>query len=105
MITLAAVIWVLTVLAWVSAVVLLRATRHAPHIAALMERSTVAVGLALFGTVYSALTINNEFAGIVNMTDAVVVVRVAVIGLLVLPSWWLWIWLRGKLGLDEEDKA
>lgn len=97
---LAGVIVPLAVFAWVSAVVLIVAARKRPNIGALTERAVVAVGIALFGTLYSAVVLNNEVVRLFDSGSAVIVVRLAVVGLLCLPAFWSFAYITGRLGDD-----
>jgi hypothetical protein len=96
-IVLAGVILILTVYAWLSAFVLIRVARHRPRVGSLTERAVVAVFIAIFGTVYSVNMLNTQFLHILDMTGAIVVVRIAVMFLLTIPAWWSWMLVTGRL--------
>jgi hypothetical protein len=99
-ILLAGAIIPLAALAWASAVVLIVASHRRPNIGALTERAAVAVGIALFGTIYSIVVLNNDVWRIFDTGAAVVVVRLAVVGLLTLPAAWSFAYITGRLGDD-----
>jgi hypothetical protein len=95
---LALIILPLAVYAWVSASVLVRAARVRPHIAVLTERAVVAVGIAVFGTVYALVVINGEFGLVLDIEASIVAVRLGVVILLSLPAYWSWAYATGRLG-------
>ena len=101
---LAAVIWGLTAYAWGAAIVLFRVAVRHPHLGPLLERTIVALILALFGTGFSLVTINTEAAHVVSPADAVVVVRVLVMALLSIPVVWSWMYLTGRLTRLDDDE-
>ena len=90
-------IWLLTVFAWISALVLIRAARDA-HIGALTERAIVATVLAVFGSVYSLVVLNAEVINALGFDTAVTVVRLMVVVLLLLGPYWTFLYLTGRLG-------
>jgi len=94
-------IWTLTVLAWLSAAVLVRAARGA-QIGALTERAIVAVGLAVFGTAYSLAVYNTEIARLLPDDVVMLCLRLFVIAVLLLPCYWTLLYLSGRLG-DNGD--
>lgn len=102
LLTIPAVIWAATILAWVSAVILIRAA-HGAHIGALTERAIAAVAIAIFGTVYSLVVLDAEVLGVLTAADAVMVRRAAVLVLLAVPIWWMVLYLTGRLGDDGKD--
>jgi hypothetical protein len=91
-------IWALTISAWMSAAVLVRAALIKPRVGALNERATVAVGVAIFGTVYSLVVLNAEVLHVIETSDAVNIVRAAVVVVLLLPVWWTFLYLTHRLG-------
>lgn len=93
-------IWTLTVFAWVSAIVLVRAARGA-HIGALTERAVAAVLVAVFGTAYSLVVYNTEVAGYLPMEVSIMVVRVTAVVLLLVPCYWSLLYITCRLGKDE----
>jgi len=95
---LALVIIPLAAYAWVSASILVRAARVRPHIAVLTERAIVAVGIAVFGTIYAAVVINAEAGPWLDIDTSVVAVRIGVVVLLSLPAYWSWAYATGRLG-------
>ncbi len=97
-VALAAVIVVLTVVAWISAAILVHASRKRPRIGALTERATVAVVVAIFGTVYSFTVMNAQIGAWVDVPTMVLVIRCAVILLLLMPAWWVYLYATRKLG-------
>jgi len=88
----------LAVYAWVSASILVRAARIRPHIAVLTERAIVAVGIAVFGTIYAIVVINGEFRLALDVEASIVAVRLGVVILLSLPAYWSWAYATGRLG-------
>jgi hypothetical protein len=94
-------IWALTISAWMGAVILVRAAFTKPRVVALTERATVAVGLAIFGTVYSLAVWNTEYARVFDASDVVNIVRAAVVVVLLLPAWWSFLYLTNRLGGGE----
>lgn len=97
---LAGAILPLAVFAWMSAAILIIAARRRPNIGALTERAVVAVGIASFGTIYSVVVVNSEVVRLFDLGVAVVVVRLAVVGLLCLPAFWSFAYITGRLGDD-----
>ena len=95
--SLAVAIWCATFLAWISAFILLRAARGA-HIGALTERAVAALLIAIFGSVYSFIVANGEVVRVMSTDDAVIVVRLAVIALMFIPVYWLYLYLSHRLG-------
>jgi hypothetical protein len=95
---LALIIIPLAIYAWVSASILVRAARVRPHIAVLTERAIVAVGIAVFGTIYAVVVVNGEFNLVFDMEASIVVVRIGVVALLALPAYWSWAYTTGRLG-------
>jgi hypothetical protein len=95
---LALLILPLAVYAWVSASILVRAARIRPHIAVLTERAIVAVGIAVFGTIYAIVVINAEMGLWLDIDASVVAVRLGVVVLLSLPAYWSWAYATGRLG-------
>lgn len=87
----------LTAWAWICAYVLACAARRRPGIGTLTERAIVAFGIAAFGSIYSLVALNNETFRVWNTAAAIVVVRLAVIGLLALPVYWSWAYATGRL--------
>lgn len=95
----AVVIVVLAFFSLVSAAILVRAAFIRPRIGALIERALIAVLLAFFGIVYSIVAVNTEFGRALFSTDiARIVTRFAVIALLGLPAYWVFLYLTGRLG-------
>ena len=95
---LTSLIVVLTVVSIASAAVLVRAACQRPRIGALTERALIAVVIALFGLVYSAVAINTELGSALFGTDvARIGVRATVIVLLGIPAWWTTLYLTGRL--------
>lgn len=97
-----ATIVVLTIVAWTCAVVLVRAAWGA-DIGALTERAIVAVGIAGFGTVYSLVVTNTELGQPVAHDFTVFAVRLCVIGLLLIPPVWLFLYARRRLGGNGDE--
>jgi hypothetical protein len=97
-VVLAVVIVLLTVVAWVSAAILVHASRRRPRVGALTERATVAVVVAIFGTVYSATVTNAEVGGWFDIPTMVLIIRCAVILLLLMPVWWVYLYATRRLG-------
>lgn len=95
----ALLILLLTAFAVASAFVLVRAAFVKPRIGALAERAAVGVLIAFFGCVYSVVAIDTEAGRAVFSTEvARVVVRLAVVALLALPTLWSFLYLTGRLG-------
>ena len=69
---------------------------------ALTERASVAVGLAIFGTVYSLAVVNTEYVRMFDSSDVVNVVRAAVVVVLLLPAWWSFLYLTDRLGGGDQ---
>ena len=92
------IIVLLTVIAIASAVVLVRAAVAKPRIGALTERAGIAVVIALFGIVYSAVAVNTEMGHAMFASEAARLgVRATVIVLLGIPAWWTFLYLTGRL--------
>ena len=92
------IIVMLTVVAVASAVVLVRAAMAKPRIGALSERALIAVVIAAFGLVYSAVAINTELGSALFAAEAARLgVRATVIVLLAIPAWWTVLYLTGRL--------
>lgn len=90
---------VLGVISWVSAFVLVRAALPRPRIGALTERAIIAVVIALFVTVYALAALNTDAHFPFFDTDTVrFIVRIFVVILGLLPAWWTFLWLTGRLG-------
>ena len=85
-----------------SAVILVRAALVKPHIGALVERAILAVLLAVFGVIYSIVALNTELGRILFSSEAArVLVRVMVIIVLGVPTYWTYLLLTGRLGGRE----
>lgn len=95
----APLIWVLTLLAWTSTIVLVRAARRA-HIGALTERAVLATVLSVFGTAYSFVVFNADVVRVVAIEQVVALVRGGVILLLLVPVYWMFLYRTGRLGDD-----
>jgi hypothetical protein len=91
------VIWVLTAIAWLSAVILLALARRS-HVGALTERALIAVAIALFGTVYSIVIYDSSVTDILPFEAARVLLRAVVVLLLLLPVYWTVLYFTGRLG-------
>ena len=93
-----ALIAVLTVVAVVSAAVLVHAAYIKPRIGALTERAIGAVVIAVFGFVYSIVAFNNQLALDWWTTEvSVFIVRCGVVTVLLIPAWWTFLYLSGRL--------
>jgi hypothetical protein len=92
-------IWILTVLAWACAVFLVWKAWGA-RIGALTERAIVAIGLSIFGTIYSAAVYNTDIAQWLDNAVVKFWVRLGVVALLFLPIIWAALYLTGHLGDD-----
>lgn len=92
-------IWILTILAWIGALFLVRKSIEA-NIGALTERGIVAVGIAVFGTVYSLAVYNTDVAQLLSNEVVKFYVRLGVVLLLFLPIVWACLYLTGHLGDD-----
>lgn len=90
-------IWVLTITAWVSALILMRLARGS-KVGALTERAVIAVGIALFGTAYSLAVVNTELIQILPSETVRDLLRIAVVVLLLLPVYWTILYFTGRLG-------
>lgn len=95
----ALLILLLTACACASAFVLVKAAFVKPRIGALVERAAVAVLIAFFGVVYSIVALDTDAGRAIFTTEAArLVIRVAVVALLALPTYWSFLYLTGRLG-------
>lgn len=86
---------VLTIGAWASAVILVRAAWEI-HVGALLERAIVAVVIALAGTLYSIVLFNGNLT-VLDHTSITALVRIAIGMILIVPLFWTWLYLTGRL--------
>lgn len=90
---------ILTVVAWLSAYVLVRAAMPRPRIGALTERAAIAVLIAVFGTVSTFLVFNTESGRAILPSEAArVLFRLCLLFLLGVPAYWTWLYRSGRLG-------
>lgn len=88
----------LTVVAAVSAVILVRAAFVKPRIGALTERAILAVVIAVFGAVYATVAINVQLGALFLTTDeGRTLAGIGVVALLAIPAWWTALYLTGRL--------
>ena len=95
-----AAVWALTIVAWIAALVLVRAARRA-HIGALTERAVAAVIIAGFGTLW-AIVRTAQLLGLAEHDAMVTIIRVGVLVLLTIPVGWAVLYVTGRLG-DNGD--
>lgn len=89
----------LTIASWLSTLLLVDAARHRPRIGVLTERAVLAVILSTFGTVCVVLVLNQDTGGsLVALETARFIFRVCLVGFLLIPVWWLWLYFRQALG-------
>lgn len=86
--------------AWVSAVVLVRAARHArPSVGALTERAVIAVLIAVMLTIYAVVAANTDIgSSLFDQDTGRRFVRLVVVMVGAIPVVWCYLWLRGRLG-------
>lgn len=96
---LTALLFALTILAWISFVVLGRAARRPPRIGALTERTIIAAVIAALGTVSCLIVVNTD-AGrpLFDANTASLLFRFVILAVLTVPTVWLALWLTGRLG-------
>jgi hypothetical protein len=88
--------------AWVATAVLVRAAFQRPRIGALTERAVVAFFQSAFGTVCVILVLNTDTNGSILAIEAArILFRVLLLGLLLTPVWWLYLYLSNRLGGAE----
>lgn len=89
----------LTVFAVVSAVLLVNAAVRRPYIGALVERAAIGVLIAGFGVVSAILVLNTEADhALFDIETARILFRLFLLGLLGVPSFWVWLYRSGRLG-------
>lgn len=92
----------LTVVAIISAAVLIHAAAIRPPIGALTERAAMAVLIAVFGMFYSVVVINTEIGmALFSLETGRLIGRLVVVALLLLPAYWTALYLTGNLGGRE----
>lgn len=94
-----AVLVLLALTSWFSTTLLLRAAWKRPRIGALTERAAIAVVLAIFGSVCVVLVLNTEAGGaLIQLEAARFLFRVCLVILLLIPAYWLVLYLTNRLG-------
>ena len=89
----------LTGLAWFSFLVLGHAAIQPPRIGALTERTTIALIIALLGTVSCVIVLNTDHGRPWFSTEtSSLLFRFAILAVLAVPSAWLILWFSGRLG-------
>lgn len=102
--TLSSVVILLLILAavldWPVAVILVRASRHAPEVRALRERALVAVGITILTNVFLLTVLNTEVGNIFWSQDTGrIVVRFLIGGIGLIPQlYWLVLFMTGGFG-------
>ena len=92
------IIIALTIVAVMSAAILVRAAILRPHVGALTERAILAVVLAVFGVIYSTIALTTEFGwALFSQADGRAAVRMGVVALLSIPGFWTFLYLTGRL--------
>ncbi len=92
-------LFALVVASWASTVLLFRAALLRPRIGALTERAVIALIISAFGTVCAFLVMNTETGGSLLALDAArVVFRLLLLGFLLVPVYWLWLYATNRLG-------
>jgi hypothetical protein len=90
---------ILALSSWFSTALLLRAAWLRPRIGALTERAAIAVILAIFWTVCVVLVLNTDSGhALIPLDVALVVFRICLLILLLIPTYWLWLYLSNRLG-------
>lgn len=88
---------------WFSTGVLVNAVRKGPRIGALTERAAIGVLLGVFVTIYGVAAYNSDAAFIFLPQDVVrILVRGLVLVLGLIPVYWVYLYLTGKLGGSGE---
>ena len=89
---------VLTFVSWISTAILVRHARRRPRIGALGERALLAVLISVVGTlsVLVLMVANTEIA-----EPTRVALRLALLALLAVPSYWTFLYYAGRLGERE----
>lgn len=96
------VIGLLAGVAWISAAILAHAAWRRPRIGALTERAVIAVVFAILGTFYFLVTVNTTTGyALLPLEAARFVVRLLVVVVLLIPAWWTFLYLSGRLGGDR----
>jgi hypothetical protein len=89
----------LALASWVSTALLLRAAWKRPRIGALTERATIAVVLAIFGSVCVVLVLNTDSGhALIPVEAALILFRICLLILLLIPTYWLVLYLTNRLG-------
>ena len=88
----------LTAISWLSTAILLRHAWHRPRLGVLRERALLAVLISVVGTlsVLALALVNTDASETVRNA-----LRIALLGLLAVPSYWTWLYYTGRLGEDE----
>lgn len=86
--------------AWICAVILMIAAYRRPRVGALVERASIAAGLAIFGTIYGVIATHTDLGlGIIDDQAAKTIIRVGVVIVVgILPAVWVVLWATGRLG-------
>ena len=99
---LSGLILILAAFGWISAAVLVNAARKRPRIGVLTERAALGVLVAVFVTLYGLAAFNSD-AGfpLIGPETVRTVIRLLVVGLGLVPVYWVALYLTGRLGSDE----
>ena len=93
------IVYGLTIIAWLSIIILIRPTLTKPRIGALSERTFVAFSIAFLGTVASVIVYNTDHQRILfDQQTAALLFRLAIVGILLIPAMWLVLFFTDKLG-------
>ncbi len=87
---------VLTIVSWVSTVLLLRAAWIRPRIHVLTERAFIAVLISLVGTLGVVMLVK-----LLPAEPGWTIFRLVLLSLLAVPSYWTWLYFSGRLGHRE----
>lgn len=99
--TLTPILWLLTVGAWGSFIVLSWAAFSGTRVGSLTERTFIAFVLAMLGTVGSVLRYNTDSGfSLMPIQVATLVFAVTILIVLLIPTAWLVMWFFGRLGED-----
>ena len=93
------IVYCLTIIAWLSIIILIRPTLTRPRIGALSERTFVAFAIAFLGTVASAIVYNTDHdRTLFDAQTAALLFRLAIVGILLIPAMWIVLYVTDKLG-------
>ncbi len=96
-----ALLMILPVIGWTSAVILVRAARVPPAIASLNERALAAVIIAAFTTLYAIVVVNTDVLHTFNQDAIRTVLRLSVVVLGLVPVRWVFLYISGRFGGDS----